>query len=212
MNGTILPQIKSLKSLWSRYLKAHKVSLAGSLICLIVVLWLFAHFVQYVEQRDGFAFTDPVLEIFSPIDLTWVIFALIYGSLIVAAVHLLDKPGLLHLAVLTYAIMVSFRMVAMYLLPLNPPESAIILNDPFVQLFGSTEALTKDLFFSGHTATLFMLYLVSRQKLIKTVFLVCTVLIVFFVLLQHVHYSVDVFVAPFIAFVAYSISSRMLSL
>jgi hypothetical protein len=211
MNETILPQIKSLKPLWSCYLKDHKKPLAVSLIFLILVLWLFAQFVQYVERRDGFTFTDPVLEIFSPIDLTWLIFVLIYSSLVIAIIHLLDKPRLLHLAVLTYAILVSIRMGAMYLLPLNPPESTIILNDPFVQLFGSTGALTKDLFFSGHTATLFMLYLVSRQKVIKRIFLVGTVLVGLCVLLQHLHYTVDVFVAPFMAFTAYSASKRILS-
>jgi len=208
---TILPQVKSLKPRWSSYLKDHKRSFIVSLIYLVLVLCFFASFVQYVEGRDGITYTDPVLEMFSPIDLTWLIFTLIYGSLVLAVIHLLDKPQLLHLAVLTYAVLVSIRMGAMYLLPLNPPEDSILLNDPFVQLFGSTEILTKDLFFSGHTATLFMLYLVCRSKPIKTVFLACTVLIGLGVLLQHVHYSVDVFVAPFIAFAACSIATRLLS-
>ena len=178
---------------------------------MILVFLILPDFLQFIEQRDGFTFTDPILKLFSPIELTWLTFALIYCSLIIAIIHFLDKPQLLHAAVFTYAIMVSFRIVAMYLLPLNPPENMIMLNDPFVQLFGSTEILTKDLFFSGHTSTLFILYLVSRQRLIKTIFLLSTVLVGICVLLQHVHYSVDVFVAPFFAFTTYYISTRILS-
>ena len=41
---------------------------------------------------------------------------------------------------------------------------------------------------------------------------ICTVLVGIFVLLQHVHYSIDVFVAPFFAFIAYYISNRVLPL
>ena len=94
----------------------------------------------------------------------------------------------------------------MYLIPLDPPENIISLNDPFVQYFSSSEILTKDLFFSGHTSTIFMLYLVSTKKILKRIFLFCTVLVALFVLLQHVHYSVDVFAAPFFTFTAYKLA------
>jgi len=52
----------------------------------------------------------------------------------------------------------------MYSAPLDAPERLILLNDPFVQFIGSGEALTKDLFFSGHTATLFLLFLRSADQ------------------------------------------------
>ena len=55
----------------------------------------------------------------------------------------------------------------MYSLPFNPPPEMIPLNDPFVQFFGSGKLLTKDFFFSGHTATLFLLFLVIDKKPFK---------------------------------------------
>ena len=67
--------------------------------------------------------------------------------------------------------MVVVRMCAMYMLPLDPPVNMIILNDPLVEFFGTGQTLTKDLFFSGHTATLFILFLVSEKKIYKTIFL-----------------------------------------
>ncbi len=42
----------------------------------------------------------------------------------------------------------------------------IILNDPLVEFFGTGQTLTKDLFFSGHTATLLILFLVSEKKIL----------------------------------------------
>ena len=58
--------------------------------------------------------------------------------------------------------MVIFRTSAINLVPLEPPDTILLLNDPFVQLFGKGEILTKDLFFSGHTGTLFLLFLLAR--------------------------------------------------
>lgn len=74
-----------------------------------------------------------------------------------------------------------------------------------LQLFGKGEILTKDLFFSGHTGTLFLLFLLVENKYLKTIFLAATILVGSAVLLQHVHYSVDVFVAPFVAYGSFRI-------
>jgi hypothetical protein len=99
----------------------------------------------------------------------------------------------------------------MYLVPLNPPPGMIPLGDPFVEYFGTGRLLTKDLFFSGHTATIFLFYLVSdpARRGLKIIFLICTVLVAVFVLLQHVHYTIDVASAPFFTFSAYKITLKL---
>jgi len=94
-------------------------------------------------------------------------------------------------------------MVVMFVTPFNPPADSIILNDPFVQLFGSGEILTKDLFFSGHTATLFLLYLIADKKYLKFTYLIFTIIVGLAVLLQHVHYTIDVIAAPFFSYTSF---------
>jgi PAP2 superfamily C-terminal len=96
-------------------------------------------------------------------------------------------------------------MVAMYAVPFNPPTDMIPLDDPFVQFMGTGKMLTKDLFFSGHTATLFLLHLLMEKKIAKRIFLVLTFVIALSVILQHVHYFIDVFAAPFFTFGCFSI-------
>jgi membrane-associated phospholipid phosphatase len=112
-------------------------------------------------------------------------------------------------AVQLYSLMVAVRIVAMFLLPLNPPTKMIILNDPFVEFFGTGQTLTKDLFFSGHTATLFILFLVSENKIIKTIFLISTIAVAISVIMQHVHYSIDVFAAVFFAYACYKLVEKI---
>jgi membrane-associated phospholipid phosphatase len=187
---------------WKIFLirKHNKKELIFTLILLAGALLSFTRFLNYVELRAGFIFTDPLLNLFFPVDLTWLIFGLIYIGLILAIFFFIKDPHLLLTALQSYLVLVLFRTAAMYLLPLNPPPDMIPLNDPFVQIFGSGEILTKDLFFSGHTATLFLLFMVADKRILKIIFLSFAVIVGISVLLQHVHYSIDVFTAPFFSY------------
>ena len=192
---------------WKEFLKYPKLRLEMifTLILLSVTLFALTHFLNYVEARQGVVLPDPVLALFKPFDLTWLIFSLIYCSLILAVVMLALHPDRLMLALQVYTLFVLVRIAAMYLMPINPPLQMIRLDDPFVQYFGTGKLLTKDLFFSGHTATLFLLFLVTKNKIIKPVFLLFTVAVGISLLLQHVHYTIDVFAAPFFTYTCYKL-------
>ncbi len=198
---------------WKIFLsdKKNKIELIVSLILLAIVLTGLANFVNYIELRTGVILSDPILNLFNPIDLTWIIFGLIYISLIVAIVTLIKNPQRLIFALQLYTLMALVRIAAMFLLPLEPPEKIILLRDPFVEFFGSGQTLTKDLFFSGHTATLFILFLVSEKKIIRTIFLISTIVVALCVLLQHVHYTIDVLAALFFTYACYKILSNFRS-
>ena len=91
-----------------------------------------------------------------------------------------------------------------FLFPLEPPINMISLQDPVVQFFGGmTSTPNKDLLFSGHTATMFLLYLNVSGRLMRRVLLGGTFAVAAGLLVQHVHYTVDVLVAFFIAYAAY---------
>lgn len=191
---------------WTEYIKTNRnrVELTVTILFLIISLVSLANFLNFVEERSGVILPDPVLDLFNPVDLTWLTFGLIYFSILFAVYSLINKPVQLVFAFQLYTIMVIIRMTAMYLLPLEPPEKMIVLSDPVVEYFGTGRALTKDLFFSGHTATLFILYLVTENKPIKHVFLVCMAIVALLVLLQHVHYTIDIFAAIFFTYSAFA--------
>lgn len=202
-----MPSSLSLKMSWKTFLSNRKKSTEFflTIIILAVALILFSQFLLFIEERTGVILSDPILNLFSPIDLTWLTFVLIYLSLITALVELLKIPERLLLALQCYGLMVIFRSIAMYLSPFEAPLTLLPLNDPFVQLFGEGNILEKDLFFSGHTATLFLLFLIMKKRILKIFFLTCTLLVGVSVILQHVHYSIDVFAAPFFSYTSYRI-------
>ncbi len=176
---------------------------AATMALLAAVLAGFARFVMWVESRPGVELRDPILQLFQPINLTWLTFVMIYVGLLTALLYLIRFPRACLSALQAYMAMILVRMLVMWVLPLNPPASMIVLKDPLVEFFGSGQSLTRDLFFSGHTATMFLLSLVCPHPFLKKLFVGLTMVVGVCVVAQHVHYAIDVIAAPFFAYGAF---------
>jgi membrane-associated phospholipid phosphatase len=197
----------SLSATWSGAWRDRAFRIHGALTLLVVssVLTGLARLLTYVEARPGVVVDDPILRLFAPADVTWLTFGMIYLGLVTALWFLVKDPRDLLVALQCYAVMGAIRILMMYSLPLDPPRGAIALADPFVQLFGPGSVPTKDLFFSGHTSTMFLLFLTTQKRPLKILFLFCTVAVGVAVLWQHVHYTIDVLVAPVVSYTSYRI-------
>ncbi len=93
------------------------------------------------------------------------------------------------------------------------PALLAILN-PFKAIGGNAAGvyLTKDLFFSGHIATTFLLYLFSRRfGKASRVFLVLNLFTLGVVFLAHMHYTLDIIAAYAITYGVYRLSERIAS-
>jgi hypothetical protein len=204
VSGHAVPEKPSWLETWKS--GRFRLQTGLTLVFMVVLLSIFSRFLENVEVRPGVILVDPVLQLLAPRDVTWLTFSLIYLSLLIALASLVRHPRKFLLAIQGYTLLVLFRMACMYLLPLDPPPGMIPLKDPFVEYFvGDGGILTKDLFFSGHTSTMFLLFLTASAPRFRAVFLTFTVMVGFCVLWQHVHYSVDVLAAPFFAYGAYRI-------
>ena len=92
------------------------------------------------------------------------------------------------------------RFVSIGLIPLNAPADLIPIHDPISNHFYVPKFITKDLFFSGHTAAMFLMFLCLKKRTDKILALLATIIIGIAVLLQHVHYTMDVVMAPVITY------------
>lgn len=176
---------------------------------LVATLAALAALVKWVELRPGVVLADPVLALLAPRDVTWPIFTLIYAGILIAVSRLVRTPVRLLLGVQAYVVMALLRILVMWATPLDPPAGMIVLEDPLVQVFGgASRPLTRDLFFSGHTSTLFLLFLAVPGRTVRAFFLACAAGVAFLVLVQHVHYAVDVLAAPPFAYAAWRIARK----
>lgn len=198
-----------VKEAWSNFFntRRNKIIFAITVLILPLSLFLFSKFLLYIEARNGVVLNDPLFSYFNAIDVNNFIFILIYSSIIGGFIHLLNYPKFLIIGLQSYILLILLRTVSMFLVPLNPPIGTIDLQDPLVFIIGTGTKITKDLFFSGHTSTLFLIFLCARNKWLKILFLILTIAVAVLIILQKVHYTIDVLVAPFYSFAVFKIVS-----
>ncbi|MFD1873660.1 phosphatase PAP2-related protein [Hymenobacter bucti] len=161
---------------------------------------------HYIQQRPGAVAFDPLLQLLPRHEVAWPIFGLMYGSVVAAVGWLTRWPHLFLRGLWGYFILVALRLAAIWLVPLVPPLDIVDMPDPFLALLFHTDAsqaITKDLFFSGHTSTVALLALAVRGRWWQGTLAVAATAIGVLVLVQRVHYTYDVLAAPLFAWLAY---------
>lgn len=187
-----------------------------NLLLLIVLLFIvlvavFPLFFDYIEHRQGFSIPDPIVDRLQPRDYSVLIFSILWLSIGTQIWLIKDKPQQALLFLLSYFIINLTRVVSIYLVPLNPPAYLIPLQDPLSNYFYGTKFITKDLFYSGHTAIVLLIGFTTQHKVLKTLYVIAASLIGFMVLSNHVHYTLDVVAAPFFVAFAILVSKKIIN-
>lgn len=175
-----------------------------------ITLISFVYFLTFNENRIGYVFDDPVLNLFEPVAISELTFFVTYFFAIYGIIISFREPALFVSLLQAYTIMTLLRMFCLYVFPLEAPISIIPLKDTFLQsTFYSGRENLKDLFFSGHTATIFLFAFAFRKRGTKWLFFIGAFAVGVLVVLQHVHFSIDVAAAPIFAFLAIRIQKKM---
>ena len=167
-------------------------------------------FFQTIEQRSGQVLIDPLLHLLPRHNVATAVFVLMYGSVVVGVGWLTRQPLLFLRGMWALLFLLVLRMVTIWLLPLLPPLDMLPMSDPFTATaFHTGTAVTKDLFFSGHTATVALLAIAVRGRLWRGGLALAAVLVGLLVLVQRVHYTYDVVGAPCFAWFAYWLAGHL---
>ncbi len=170
----------------------------------IVETTYLRQFMFYNEQRPGVQMADVLLSFLPAVDVSIPIFLLLYLGMVTTIILLIGDPHRLINLILAYGILCILRGITLYLFPLEPPISYIALKDPFLDQIYNGRVLLKDLFFSGHTASIFICAL-AIPKAYKKYMYGISFLIAILLLFQHIHYTIDVIAAPFFAYLSFAI-------
>lgn len=201
-----------MKNAWQLYFSRpnKRAIFILTIVILAITLISFVYFLTYNENRIGYVFNDPVLNLFKPISVSEFTFFITYFFGIYGLIISFREPRLFVGLLQAYTIMTLMRMTCLYLLPLEAPPSIIPLKDTFLQsTFYSGRENLKDLFFSGHAATIFLFAFGFRKKGARLLFFVGACIIAVLVVAQHVHYSIDVLAAPIFAYLATFVQKKM---
>lgn len=182
----------SWKEAWSNP-RFRLLTIAGS-ISLAIVLACLPFFFNHIEQRQGVVLHDQLLAMIPARDVSIPTFVVIWSMTLLLWIRCVQDPRIFIVFLISFIVLMLSRVLTMTLVPLDPPAGLIPLKDPLSSIFyGGTDVfVTKDLFYSGHTSIQLLMAFVFRRKLDKALAFMSTIFIGSFVLVQHVHYTVDV--------------------
>lgn len=162
-----------------------------------------------LETRQGTQLNDLFLFWIPAYDFSGITFLLTYVALSTFILSNITIPGTFIIGLQGYCMLLIMRALSIFLVPLEPPAGMILLRDPVTIFFMSKPDggyIVKDMFFSGHVSTIVLFYFVSNNMIVKRLLLFLGILVSAMLLIQHVHYTIDIAAAPFFAFLAYKIS------
>ncbi|MGZ3751717.1 MAG: phosphatase PAP2-related protein [Mucilaginibacter sp.] len=184
--------------------------LIGTLLMTIISCMLPSFF-NLIQKRSGPVLNDWVLAAIPPHNVSWAIFTVIWGIGFYALWRAMETPTIYITYLWTFIFITILRVLAISLVPLDAPRGLIVLTDPLTAVFYGRSTITKDLFFSGHTSILFLEFLCLERKWDKILALAGTIVVVCLLLIQHVHYTIDIIAAPVIIYPVYKFVKYMLS-
>lgn len=174
-----------------------------ALIGFIVILPVF--FNDVIQPKPGIQLNDWFMNLFEPRDWSNFIFVIIFAAPALFFVTNFKNPEGILLSLQCYVIVNYLRIASIYFFTLEAPDGLIALKDPFLAkvAYGGNAVFVKDLFFSGHTSTLAIVYFIEKRKNLKAILLISTLLVGLLLIWQRVHYSIDILGAWTITWLVY---------
>ena len=201
----------SYRDKWTQEWKltAFRKRLFAVLVIIFIVVSVNPYFFNYIQQRNGIVLNDWLLNFIPQHDVSIPIFCILWSVILLAVCRAVQNPRFLIVAGWTVLLLFVSRIISITLVPLNLPKGLIYLHDPVTAMFYGNQLITKDLFYSGHTATMFLIFLCLENRYDKAYALFATVAIAILLLVQHVHYTIDIVAAPFFTYILYRLSKRI---
>jgi len=178
---------------------------------MIIISFMLPPFFNLIQKRNGPLLNDWVLAAIPAHNVSCAIFTVIWGIGFYALWRGIEKPTIYITYLWTFIFITILRVLAITLVPLDPPTDLIVLTDPLTAVFYGRSTITKDLFFSGHTSILFLAFLCLERKFDRILALTGTIIVACLLLVQHVHYTIDVLAAPVIIYPVFRMVKYMLN-
>src|SRR5579863_8489593 len=204
------PDTLSFSARWNKawQIKPFRQRLIAGTILLFATLAVFPIFFQYIEKRNGVTLNDIVLDYLPAYNMSSAIFIIMWTMTAYTFARSIRDPFNFIVFLWAYVIVSISRILSISLVALNPPANLVELRDPLSNTFYGMKIVTKDLFYSGHTSSIFLMFLVLKKPLDKALTLIATLFVATMLLIQHVHYTIDIIAAPFFTWIFYLLSKR----
>ncbi|MDT3402417.1 phosphatase PAP2-related protein [Mucilaginibacter terrae] len=196
--NTTITLKQNWKATWNSA-SQRSLMIIGSVIVALVLSGMPIFF-QHIEQRPGVQLHDFILSRVPAYDVSLYIFLIEWGMGLLILARAIKNPAIYVRYVWLYIVISLTRLLTITLVPLAPPANLVELVDPITGVFYGHAVITKDLFYSGHTSTLIAMYFCLPRKPDRYLVIVATIAMACLLIVQHVHYTIDILAAPVFVF------------
>ncbi|MEK7546559.1 MAG: phosphatase PAP2-related protein [Patescibacteria group bacterium] len=183
--------------------KSLYVGILFSIVALIVQYFAGSYSAKSATNIVGDLFLDNL----PTVDLTRVVVDGAFLVTIFGTILLVLKPRYILFSLKVISLFIIIRSFFVTLTHLGIYPNQITLGDSIIDKIYLLLNMQDGFFFSGHTGLTFLLALIFwREKFWRYFFLTVSAIFGIAVLLAHVHYSIDVFAAPFITYAIFKLA------
>lgn len=198
------------KKFWNNKGNLNSLVLALGLVIATSLLQKLAD--NYLIKLKGIPVSDLLLNLLPTLDIDFFIVQSALILTILTIFLLLYKPKYLIFGLKSYAVFTLIRNFFIILTHLGPSPQQLAFDHNMLN-FGLYNILfntTNDFFFSSHTGIPFLLALIFwPEKPWRYLFLAGSALLGASVLFARLHYSIDVFAAPFMTYSIFVLSKKI---
>lgn len=179
---------------------------------LLAISYIFEHYAnvyafEYSSRTTTNYVGDFILDGIPVIDLNFIIIEVALISIVLGTAFVLSKPKFVLFTLKAVALFIIIRAIFISLTHVGIHPDAIAPGLGFFDAIYSYLNFQTGLFFSGHTGLPFLVALIFwDNKRVRYVLLALSLIFAVAVLLAHIHYSIDVLAAPFMAYGIYRIA------
>lgn len=196
------------KANWKKFITKRKnfYELGIAILIFSIVTYLFKKYLVQYEMVQGLRLHDILLEHIQAADVSVWIFVILYTAIFYNYLFLLAYPRILISFFIFYSVCLLLRFIMLSYINLEPPLGYTEFQDPILNFstYGGHK-ITKDLFFSGHMITIFASYFAMPNLKLKRIFLVASIVLSILLIIQHIHYTIDILGAYIAVFLIYRV-------
>jgi hypothetical protein len=172
-------------------------------------------YLPYQEQRtDLVKLSDPILNLLPNYDMSVFIEITTRSIVIITVIDIIyyqENIYEVEKLLFKYAIALTIKMLTLYAMPVDIPDGYISLSDSWnIYYTGKSETYARDLFFSGHTVLTYLCFSNCTSNIIYTTTGCFTILLGIALMVNRVHYAIDIVMAPFIGSVCNQVVNLLL--
>jgi hypothetical protein len=209
MKNYIKKIYKTHKDFWTR---TKFYAFLNSVLFFAVAILVKGYSDNYVDSSKSTPVGDLILDNIPTLNVDEIVIQATLIFITISLVLFIFKPKYLAFTLKTLALFVIIRGFFVTLTHLGVNFHQVVMDTDTIgyNIYNFLFSSKSDFFFSGHTGIPFLFALIFyKEKKLRYFLFFCSAFFGIIMFLGHLHYSIDVFAAPFMTYAIYKIAEKL---